>query len=603
MDVRIRLLGRPEIEHDGRAAAPPRGRKAWAVLAYVVLAERSVSRQHLAGLLFADAADPLGALRWTLAELRRTLGSADALRGDPVVLGVDRMCLDVSMVAAGDRDAVLAVRGDLLEGLHLDGCAVFESWLVVEQYRWSSTVEAQLRQAAFSSLAAGDPEGAVAFASAAVARNVLDESNHELLVRSLAAAGDVEGALRQVAVCEDVLARELGATVSPALHLAARRSDVTEPVTAGDAAEIETLIEAGRAAVGAGAVDAGLDCLRRAVAKAAHVEDGSMRAVALLALGSALVHSVRGRDGEGAVVLHEALRAAEAVGDDRTTASACRELGFVDVQAGRRTTATVWLERAMAHAGGDDRSRAAILGVQGMNASDMGDYPVATAALEESVRCARRCGDARQEAWSLSILARVHLLRGEHAQGAVLIERSLSIVQEQRWMAFLPWPQAIRAELEVGSGRLGDGVAQLDRAFALSCQLGDPCWEGMTARLLGLLCAQRGDLTAASTWLDEGRRRSGAVTDPYQWVRAYVLDAMVEVAIAAGDLARAGSLTEQLSVLAARCELREMVARALVHQWRLGDAKALDAARLLADRIDNPGLRRALDDAAREISR
>jgi DNA-binding SARP family transcriptional activator len=67
----IRLLGRPEIERDGVAVTPPRGRKAWAVLAYLLLAERPVARAPLAALIFGDANDPLGALRWTLAQLRR----------------------------------------------------------------------------------------------------------------------------------------------------------------------------------------------------------------------------------------------------------------------------------------------------------------------------------------------------------------------------------------------------------------------------------------------------------------------------------------------------------------------------------------------------
>jgi DNA-binding SARP family transcriptional activator len=65
----IRLLGPPGIERDGGVVAPPRGHKAWAVLAYVVLAERPVPRTRLEQLLFADAADPRGALRWTLAEV------------------------------------------------------------------------------------------------------------------------------------------------------------------------------------------------------------------------------------------------------------------------------------------------------------------------------------------------------------------------------------------------------------------------------------------------------------------------------------------------------------------------------------------------------
>lgn len=80
----IRLLGPPAILRDGRPVRSPRGRKAWAVLSYVLLAERPPSRTHLAELLFSDADDPLGALRWSLAELRRALGVSGVLSGDPV---------------------------------------------------------------------------------------------------------------------------------------------------------------------------------------------------------------------------------------------------------------------------------------------------------------------------------------------------------------------------------------------------------------------------------------------------------------------------------------------------------------------------------------
>ncbi|MFC7549600.1 hypothetical protein [Plantactinospora sp. GCM10030261] len=84
----MRLLGTPTIEGDGRRT-PPRGRKAWALLGYLLLAERPPGRRHLAELLFGDADDPLGALRWTLAELRRALGVPAVFRGDPVDISVD----------------------------------------------------------------------------------------------------------------------------------------------------------------------------------------------------------------------------------------------------------------------------------------------------------------------------------------------------------------------------------------------------------------------------------------------------------------------------------------------------------------------------------
>jgi DNA-binding SARP family transcriptional activator len=98
----IRLLGPPAILRDGRPVRSPRGRKAWAVLSYVLLAQRPPSRRHLAELLFSDADDPLGALRWTLAELRRAFGLPDVLTGDPIArtLG-DEVVVDVGSCVQG----------------------------------------------------------------------------------------------------------------------------------------------------------------------------------------------------------------------------------------------------------------------------------------------------------------------------------------------------------------------------------------------------------------------------------------------------------------------------------------------------------------------
>ena len=186
VNVMIRLLGPPVIERAGEVVPSPRGRKAWAVLAFVALADRPVSRVQLASLLFGDASDPLGAVRWTLAELRRSLGMPGVLQGDPVALGVPTSCIDVTAVLGGDAMSLLAGRGELLEGLHVDGCAVFESWLVVERYRMSAIVEAGLRQEACTLLSIDRAADALPFAARLVASDVLDEANHELLVRCLA---------------------------------------------------------------------------------------------------------------------------------------------------------------------------------------------------------------------------------------------------------------------------------------------------------------------------------------------------------------------------------------------------------------------------------
>src|SRR4051794_8759763 len=206
MTLTIRLLGRPGIERDGTLAPPPRGRKAWAVLTYLALAERPVGRGQLAGLLFGDAADPLGALRWTLAELRRALSAPDALRGDPVVLALP----DGARVDVLALDDPGLVRGELLEGADPEAGAVFETWLVAARRRVAGECEAILRVATLDALAADRPRDAAALAARAVALSPYDDANHELLVRCHRRAGDVGAAQQHARSCAELFRRELG---------------------------------------------------------------------------------------------------------------------------------------------------------------------------------------------------------------------------------------------------------------------------------------------------------------------------------------------------------------------------------------------------------
>lgn len=186
-------------------------------MAYLLLAERPPSRAHLAQLLFGDANDPLGALRWTLAELRRALDLP--LSGDPVRLHIGKeIVVDVHQIATADDGSALQLSGELLEGLHLDANAEFESWLGVARHRVAAAVESRLRQAAVGRLASGAAAEAVTYAARVVADNPLDEANHEQLVRALAMSGDRAAASHQVAVCEDLFRRELGVVPSAALR-------------------------------------------------------------------------------------------------------------------------------------------------------------------------------------------------------------------------------------------------------------------------------------------------------------------------------------------------------------------------------------------------
>ncbi len=592
----IRLLGPPEIERDDTPATPPRGRKAWAVLAYLVLAELPVGRARLAALIFGEAADPLGALRWTLAELRRALGISGMLRGDPLELDLPGGAeVDVLALASGNPDPALA-RGDLLEGVDPGAGVDFESWLLVERRRFAGLCEAVLRDAAHEALAAGAPLDGAALASRALALNRFDDSGHELLVRCLARAGEAGAAREHADACEVLFRRELGRAPDPSVRAALDDRAVHAEPGAGDRAAAIGQLEAGRAAVDAGAVEPGIACLRQACAEARGVGDPVLLGRALATLGAALVHLLRGGDEEGVSALHEALALAEATDDRAVMCKVYRELGFVAVQAGRGVSAGRWLQRAGAVAA-DEEDRAAVLGVRGQALSDRAHYGAAMTLLDESVAQAQSCGDIRQQAWSSAILGRARLLRGQLPEAAQALDDSRDLVDKQGWVAFQPFPEALRAEVALRQGDSDQALALLEHAFPLGCRLGDPCWEATAARARGLLHEATGERAAALTWLRDAVDRSVRVADPYVWMHAWCLEALAAVAIA--DAAPdARDLVARLESVAARGDMRELVVRAALHRARLGDPGGLEAARLLGEAIDNPALHAGLAAAA-----
>ena len=88
-------------------------------------------------------------------------------------------------------------------------------------------------------------------------------------------------------------------------------------------------------------------------------------------------------------------------------------------------------------------------------------------------------------------------------------------------MGLRPWAEIMLAEVELMTGRADAASARLDTAYELACRLGDPCWEGMGARAIGLLHRAAGDLELARDWFAEARRRSSRVSDRYVWVYAH----------------------------------------------------------------------------------
>jgi tetratricopeptide (TPR) repeat protein len=347
-------------------------------------------------------------------------------------------------------------------------------------------------------------------------------------------------------------------------------------------------MEAGEAAIGAGVLDSGLQCLRRAIVEADATGDVVLRTRARVALGGALVHAARGRDEEGATALHEALAIGE-VHCASQAAAASRELGYVEFLRGRYERALVLLRHAANLAGDDQAEQMRIAMVHGSVLSDTAHYEQAIAMLRLAQAQAEKLGDNKQLAYALSMLGRAMLLHGDLAQAAHMLNDSVALAQ-QLWTAFLPWPQSLRAEVDMLDGHMDRAAERFGHAFALGCQLGDPCWEGIAGRGLGCVAMSRGDATGAMDILLDAIARSTRLPDAYLWSKAYALEALCGLAISE-RLPEATIWIDELQTIAARSGMRELTARALMHRACLGDTSSGHAARLLIADIDSPTLR------------
>ena len=588
----IQLLGPPTMERGGEPADAPRGQKAWGLLAYLLRTRLPPSRESVAGLLFAKADDPLGTLRWTLSELRRSLRQDAELGGDPVRLTLRAGTLvDVDVLGRGSWLEAVTLPGlgqEFLDGLVFRSSPGFEMWLESERRHVAGTTGAVLHQAALALLARGEAEDAARHASQLVRLNPYEENAHVLLVRCLRAAGDHEAAALRVAACTELFRRELGIEPTAAVRAAAEPEGPSTARVSGRASVL-TRIEAGEAALAAGAVEVGVQHMRGAVAAAREIDDREHLAEALVSLGGALVHSARGTDEEGAAALHEGTTLAEDLGRDDVAATGWREISWVQFLRAQYERAEGSLNRTAELATGREEELAWVDVTRGALRHDTGDHATAGPLLRSGVDRARRLPSGQPLAMALTMLGRFHFLRGEIEDALHVLDQALDEVEARGMTAFVSWPESFRAELDLALGDLDAAEARFEHAFALGCQVGDACWESIGLRGLGLVAAARGDVPRALDLLVDAPKACRRLPDTYLWIEAYGLDALCAVAVDHHAEA-APRWLDELEAITARRGIRELLLRATVYRARLGQPGALEAARSQAAQIDNPAL-------------
>jgi DNA-binding SARP family transcriptional activator len=587
----IQLLGRPRISSSEGPVYEFRSRKSWALLAYLILNDRAPTRSQLASLLYGDADDPGRALRWNLTELRHALGERGSVDGDPVDLQLsDQVIVDADVVIRGSwMDAVRlpGLGAALLEGFSIRGAAAFDTWLLSQQRHLAAAAEAILHEAALGSMSRSDLDAAIDYAARAVAMSPLDENHQALLIRLYRLAGDDAAAQRQFDLTTEAFQQELGVAPGPDLEMALRQQALVQNEV--DTETIEAIMEAGSAAVGAGAFDAGI----RSFGTAAGLADGAglapLRISARVSLAEVLIHSLRGFDEEGLARLYEADEIAQEHHLGDAMAQTRAELGYVDFLRARYDRAERWLREALRYGAGSLSVKAKATTYLGSVESDRANYAQAAGLLRAAVELAQAASEPRRQAYALAMLGRIDLLRGELIAAASDLEASIKLAEHDHWLAFLPWPQALLGETWLTGGDRSGAARLLRQAFARACQLKDPCWEGISARALALVADAQGATDEAFQQAEDARVRSNRLPDPYVWLDGYILDALCELGRRHGH-PETGSWVETLRNLASRTGMRELTVRSMLHGAALGNQSDAAAARLAAADIDNPRL-------------
>ncbi|MGB7861353.1 MAG: bacterial transcriptional activator domain-containing protein [Acidimicrobiia bacterium] len=498
--------------------------------------------------------------------------------------------VDVRLIKAGGWQEAVGLPGlgrELLEGFEVLGSPEFESWLLAQRRNIAGSTEDVLREAALALLGRGETDKALGLAVSLVGMNPYVENHQALLIRAYLMSGDVVAAERQLQACTELFVRELGSPPGPTVRTAfLARTDVTPRGT--DVAAVEAIIEAGTATMAAGAPEAGVMSLRSGVALADSLAGAHLRASSRLALANALVHAVRGEDEEGAVVLHEVARLALEADDDELDARARVELGYIDMLAARYDRSEKWLALDMLHTS-DPAILAKAHSYLGCVQSDRAHYESARVTLNAAVEYSRMAGDRRQEAYATSLSGRLELLLGNLDSATRMLNESIELGQSDAWLAFLPWPQALLGEVQLERGDLHSASRILEQAFARACQIGDPCWEGVSGRGLALLAEARGDTKDAFVILQDAADRCSRLSDTYIWAEAYILDTQCSLGLVHGHQETAEWITK-LYALVTRTGMRELQVRAMIHRTTIGTSDEHDAAVNLADHIANPRL-------------
>jgi signal transduction histidine kinase/tetratricopeptide (TPR) repeat protein len=460
--------------------------------------------------------------------------------------------------------------------------------------RWS-------RAAADAAADAGDPEGALLFASEAMlhARGAeavaLTERIGDLATRT----GDVDLALRHY----QLVLGSPDADPATRVRAAMSKAELDRRRGQSDGAQAVLMQALGTArAQRLGKAEADLHrrigwvLMYRSDYKAAteHATaglllaraSGDRKSAAELGQLAAAVAIYQGDTRRALDVLDDALADADAIGDPRLRARVLHEVGRASIHAGDYVRASSALEAAIAaaEAAGDVDQRAKSLNNYGAASYFRGDWPRARRAWEQFRQLCERMGDHAEMLFALNNLGSLYRELGMLAEAREVLERAADVAAQTGQAHVAAMVLANRGEVEMKDGDLAGARERYERALSEFGRLGARADVIETRRRLCEL-----DLVVGRT--DEALSRAiDAMRDAKDAgvkLEEAVLHRVAATALRLGndlDSARwfLGRARELLAPLDARYELGKCAAEASEQARALGDehgaTEELDAA-------------------------
>ncbi len=223
----IRLLGPLQFLENGTPIRGFRSVKAQALWAYLCLIEIPVPRTTLVNFFWPDMDEARGRrnLSWVLSQLNKKLpGSLKADRHQVQYVHHPDFAVDAHQFQAlvnqntleTLQQAVALHQDDLMQGIFLDECPEFESWLTGEREMWRQQVVQAMTQLMSRQAKQGHYRDGIETAQRLLRLDPWNETVYQTLMRLFYFDGQKEAAITQFKRCEAVLLEELG--ISPTLE-------------------------------------------------------------------------------------------------------------------------------------------------------------------------------------------------------------------------------------------------------------------------------------------------------------------------------------------------------------------------------------------------